>query len=232
MDRKLVMACLIISIFATTGCFVPAAHAEKNIYLTFDMDMNGSMYTKTLATEKKWYDPDLFTYLEQKNIPAAFFASGLFIVAYPELIKDLAATGEFSFENHSYDESSFIPHCYWLATLQSNEEKITQIAETEAIIKQTTGQTATYFRFPGICHNAENDTLVKSLGYTINDGSIIAGDPFNSSTTAMVANILAKATDGGTVLMHVGGPNAPKSLDVLEQIVPVLEAEGYEFKKL
>lgn len=225
------MACL-MSIFTTTACFVPVAHAERNIYLTFDMDMNGSMYAKTLATDKKWYDSALFDYLEQYNIPATFFASGLFIVAYPELIKNLAASGEFSFENHSYDESSFVPHCYWLTTLQSDEEKAKQIAETETIIKQATGQTATYFRFPGICHNAENDTLVKSLGYIINDGSIIAGDPFNSSTTVMVANILARATNGGTILMHVGGSNAPKSLAVLEQIVPALEARGYTFAKL
>lgn len=206
--------------------------AEKQIYLTFDMDMSGSMYRKTLATNEEWYTPGLFSYLEQNQIPATFFVSGLFVVAYPKLTKSLAATGDFSFQNHSYDESAFVPNCYWLATLQNNEQKIQQIAETETVIKQTTGQTATYFRFPGVCHDAENDALVRSLGYTINDGSLIAGDPFTSRTAAIVSHILASATNGGVILMHVGGPNAPESLSVLEQIVPALRTKGYEFAKL
>lgn len=229
--HKSFVGCL-VAVCTMTTCFIPVAHAQKKLYLTFDMDMDASMYAKTLATKKEWYDPTLFTYLEKNNIPATFFTSGLFIEAYPDLIKSLTETGEFSFENHSYDESSFVPNCYWLTTLESNEAKVDQITKTEMLIKQATGQTATYFRFPGICHDAENDALVKSLGYTINDGSIIAGDPFNSSTTAMVATILAGATDGATILMHVGGKNAPKSLAVLERIVPMLEIEGYEFAKL
>jgi peptidoglycan/xylan/chitin deacetylase (PgdA/CDA1 family) len=196
------------------------------------MDMNQAMYKKTVATNKKWYDPALFSYLEQNNIEATFFVSGLFVVAYPDLIKNLASSSNYSFQNHSYDESSFVPHCYWLTTLTSTAQKVDQIQLTEDIIRQTTGQTAAYFRFPGICHSVADDTLVKSLGYTINDGSVIPSDPFNTHTAAMVKTILTQAADGATIIMHVGGPNAPKSLAVLRQIVPKLKAEGYVFAKL
>ncbi len=196
------------------------------------MDMNGFMYRKTLATGEKWYNPAQFIYLEQNHTPATLFVSGLFATTYPDLIRNLASTAQFSFQNHSYDESSFIPHCYWLTTLKSAQAKVNQITETENIIRQETGQTATYFRFPGVCHSATDNALVRSLGYTINDGSDISGDPFNHNTKAIVRAVLSGAKSGATIIMHVGGHNAPESLAALEQIVPKLEAEGYVFKKL
>ena len=145
---------------------------------------------------------------------------------------DLASNKNFAFENHSYDKSSFTSHCYWLSTLTTNQEKIDQISETEQIIKKDTGQTATYFRFPGTCTNAQNNLLIKQLGYAINDGTVISGDPFNKNTAAIVNAVLANATSSATILMHIGGPNAPKSLVALKRIVPKLASEGYQFKEL
>jgi peptidoglycan/xylan/chitin deacetylase (PgdA/CDA1 family) len=210
----------------------PAAHAEKTIYLTFDMDMDEEMYRKALQAGQQWYDPAVFTYLTENKIPATFFVSGLFAIAYPDLMKSLASSSEFSFQNHSYDEASFTLHCYRLRTLSTIAQKISRIRMTENIIKDSTGQTATYFRFPGICTNARQNALVNSLGYTISNGTVISGDPFNANTASIVNAVLAHAKNGATIIMHVGGPNAPKSLAALEQIVPRLEAEGYRFAKL
>ena len=209
-----------------------SARGGKIIYLTFDMDMNEFMYKKTITTGEKWYDPAVFAYLERNHVPASFFVSGLFAVAYPDLMKSLASTSEFSFENHSYDESSFTPHCYWLIALGSDSVKAAQIEATERLIQSLTGQTPKYFRFPGICHDKASDTLVESLGYAINDGTIAPSDPFNTDTKRMVQVVMSGARDGATIIMHVGGHNAPESLALLEQIVPDLEAEGYVFEKL
>ncbi len=202
------------------------------IYLSFDMDMNGFMYRKSRRTGRIWYDPALFAYLEQHHIPATFFVSGLFASTYPDLLRSLASTSQFAFENHSYDESSFTPHCYWLRTLTTNTQKTQQIQETEQLIKRYTGQTATYFRFPGDCTNAENDAFVRKLGYVVNDGTDIAGDPFNRNMRAIVHAVLSDATTSATILMHIGGPNAPESLVALKQIMPALSAEGYRFERL
>jgi peptidoglycan/xylan/chitin deacetylase (PgdA/CDA1 family) len=226
--RKLLAAAIFLFVLGVA----PAARAEKTIYLTFDMDMDETMYRKALQAGEKWYSPELLAYLEKNKIPATFFVSGLFAVAYPALVTGLAANTDFSFQNHSYDEASFTPHCYRLRTLSTTQQKVDQIRKTEDVIKAFTGQTAIYFRFPGICTNAQQNSLIKSLGYTINDGTIISGDPFNANTTSIVNAVLARAKNGATVIMHVGGPNAPKSLAALQQIVPRLEAEGYQFAKL
>lgn len=216
---------------ASTTSAVPPG-PNKTIYLTFDMDMDESMYQKALNQKEHWYNPELFEYLESQNIPATFFASGLFLQAYPALIKNLATDPNFSFQNHSYDESSFVPNCYWLPTLTTDAEKTNRIAETENLILQTTGQTATLFRFPGVCTDPQNDALVQNLGYQIEDGTIISGDPFTNNTQAIINAVVDQARNNGVVIMHVGGPNAPKSLDALEQIVPALRAKGYSFARL
>ncbi len=216
---------------AAAASSLPAT-ATRPIYLSFDMDMNGFMYRKSLRTGRVWYDPALFAYLERNRIPGTFFVSGLFASTYPDLLRSLASTSQFAFENHSYDESSFTPHCYWLRTLATDAQKIAQIRETEQLIQRYTGQTASYFRFPGDCTNAENDALVRQLGYTVNDGTDIAGDPFNTNARAIERAVLSGATTSATILMHIGGPNAPESLIVLTQIVPRLSAEGYRFERL
>lgn len=210
----------------------PTVGTGKEIYLTFDMDMNEFMYAKFEKKKTDWYDPALFGYLETQNVPATFFVSGLFIQAYPDLMKGLASDADFSFQNHSYDESSFVLGCYWLSTLTNTVEKVSQIERTEDLIRQTTGQTASYFRFPGICHDSGNDALVRSLNLQINDGTIISGDPFNENVPAIVHAVMSRAQNNAVVVMHVGGPNAPGSLAALEIIVPELRAEGYSFAKL
>jgi hypothetical protein len=147
-------------------------------------------------------------------------------------LKTLLRIQHSTFQNHSNDEASFTPHCYRLHTLTTARQKIDRIQRTEEIIKNYTGQRATYFRFPGICTNAQEDALVESLGYAVEDGTVVAGDPFNENLQAIVNAVIAKATNEATVIMHVGGANAPKSLAALQQIVPQLRAQGYQFATL
>ncbi|HEX9503721.1 MAG TPA: polysaccharide deacetylase family protein [Patescibacteria group bacterium] len=206
---------------------------KKTLYLTLDADMNGSMQKRLQnKTVKAWYDPELIEYLKANNIKATFFVSGLFAEVYSNLIRDLNSTGNYTFENHSYDESGFTPYCYGLQTLKTDQEKIDQINKTQKILKDLTGRSPKYFRFPGICHGAHDDQLVQNLGLINNDGDVVASDPFNSNAQKIVQNIYRQVKDRGVIIMHVGGPNAPKSLEVLKQIIPHLQDQGYTFSSL
>lgn len=206
----------------------PAANL-KLVYLTFDADMTEGMQVRVKTGQIKFYDQRLFDYLENNKIPALIFTTGLFVQVYPDVIKQLAADSLIQFGNHTYDHPGFAEPCYKLRILNNDQDKIAQIEKTQKIIKQATGQTPKYFRFPGLCHTVHDDGLVMNQGLKIMDGDIVSGDAFNSHTASIVNNIMKNIKPGDVILMHVGGLNAPKDFEVLTSIVPKLQALGYGF---
>lgn len=207
----------------------PAANL-KLIYLTFDADMTASMQARINSGEVKlWYDPQLFKYLEDNKIPSLIFTTGMFVEVYPDLIKELSVNNSFQFGNHSYDHPGFTKYCYHLNTINTDQEKIHQIQKAQGSIQKATGQTPKYFRFPGLCHMPADDALVISQGLKVMDADLVSDDAFNSNRDAIVKHILGNIKANDVVLMHVGGPNAPKDFEVLKTIVPILRDLGYTF---
>lgn len=211
-----------------------AEPSGNSIYLTLDADMSQKMFREYKEHKvSEWYDPRIFQYLESNKIPTTFFVSGLFAKTYPGLIKSLAGYPFFSIQNHSYDESSFVPGCFHLATLNTSEQKFYQIKKTQDVLDSLTGYKPTLFRYPGLCHTGPaDDALVEKLGLKIAAANVIAGDPFSRNTQAIIGNVLKRAFTGGVIIMHIGGPDAPASFDALQEIVPKLKQMGYYFKKL
>ena len=206
---------------------------SKTIFLTLDADMNQNMFKRYQSHKVKlWYDPKIINYLDRQHIPTTFFVSGLFAETYPEVIGQWASNPLFSIQNHSYDESGFIPHCYWLKTLTTDDQKLEQVKKTEKILTDLTSKPPAYFRYPGLCHNSSDDKLVESLNLKINEGDIIASDPFNHNAAKIVANVLRQLKDNGVIVMHVGGKNAPASYEAIKTLIPKIQEAGYNFKKL
>ncbi len=211
----------------------PPLEPTKVVYLTLDADMSPSMEHKLHSSNPpQWYDEQLISYLIDNKVPATFFVSGLFAEVYPNLIKRLNATGNYTFENHSYDESGFTPHCYWLHPLLTDKEKTDQINQTQKILADLTGRPPIYFRYPGLCHSDADNKLVTNMGFKINEGDIVASDPFNPDKAKIEQNVYRQLKNNGIIIMHVGGPNAPKSFAVLKDIIPVLTKLGYTIKHL
>jgi peptidoglycan/xylan/chitin deacetylase (PgdA/CDA1 family) len=135
----------------------------------------------------------------------------------------------YSFQNHAYDESGFTPNCYNLATIKNDADKIEQVEKTQETLTKITGTTPKYFRFPGICHSDHDDQLIKNLGLIIDNATVVVGDPFNRNLNGMVDRVLTETQNGSVIIMHIGGKNAPRSLEVLKIIVPELRKRGFVF---
>ncbi len=206
---------------------------QKIIYLTFDADMTAKM-EKELSdkTVTSWYDPELINYLQQNNIPATFFITGMFAQVYPDQVRAWSKNDLFTIGNHTYDHAAFRSPCYKLPVLSSDTAKNTEINKTQTILTTLTGKTPTLFRFPGLCHTPHDLQLVEAAGLKNIDGNLISGDAFNKNVQKIVRTILSQAKDGSIVVMHMGGPNAPAITNAIEQIIPQLQARGFEFKKL
>ncbi len=238
-SKTIAAALLIIAAFASRPVMSQTSSSspvrpkkEKIIYLTFDADMTPYMKKELLSGKiRSWYDPAIIAYLEDKKIPAAIFATGLFAELYPKEIKQWSEKG-LAIENHTYDHSAFRYPCFGLNVLKSDKEKKTEIKKAQEIIFGLTGKAPRLFRYPGLCHNASDDKLVQDSGLTIDNGTLTAGDAFNKNPKSIVKTILSHAKDRSVILMHLGGPNAPAAGRALKQAVPLLQKKGFIFKAL
>lgn len=210
--------------------------AEKAVYLTFDADMTEGMRARLQKKEiKSWYDPEIIKYLDAQQVQATIFSTGMFAEVYPDLIRSLGQDQNFAIENHSYDHPAFETKCYGLRTAFSDQDKIEQIEKTQNILKNLTGKDPQYFRYPGLCHNSHDDQLVHSLGLKTDTNLLISGDAFRIGPKAiqtMAQRIIRDVRPGSVIVMHLGGPNAPDTAGLVQEIVPELRAQGFEFKKL
>jgi peptidoglycan-N-acetylglucosamine deacetylase len=206
--------------------------APRTIYLTFDADMTPGMLKRLRAGEvAAWYDPAIIDFLHERHVPAAVFVTGLFAEAYPDLVRRLAGDPLFTIGVHGYRHAAYVPGCYGLPTLASDAEKRDDAAKARATIAGIAGREPELFRYPGLCHDAHDDELVEQAGMRVDVPTVIAGDSFNRNVDAIAEQVLRQAKDGGTVIFHLGGPNAPVTLDALKRVVPLLEKRGYVFAK-
>jgi peptidoglycan/xylan/chitin deacetylase (PgdA/CDA1 family) len=237
----MVVAALCVAAPAGRGAALDFAQARKaprhiqlvprhTLYLTFDADMTPAMLRRLHGGEvSSWYDPAILQFLQENHVPAAIFVSGLFAEAYPDLIDRLAHDPLFVIGVHGYRHAAFTPHCYGLPSLRTDADKLDDITRARDTIARLTGRTPMLFRYPGLCHDSHDDALVRQAGLAVDTPSVIAGDSFNHDVEAIARQVLRQARDGGTVIFHLGGPNAPVTLDALEKVVPALKRKGYEF---
>jgi peptidoglycan/xylan/chitin deacetylase (PgdA/CDA1 family) len=211
-------------------CAAGAQAAPRSLYLTFDADMTPRMLRRLEAGEvKRWYDPDIVAYLREHRIPAVVFVTGLFAEAYPGFVESIAHDPLFTVGVHGYRHAAYTPHCYGLPVLKSDEEKREDVALGRDTVAKVCGRQPSLFRYPGLCHDGHDDEIVVHAGLTVDMPTVIAGDSFNRNVGAIVAQVLGQARDHGTVIFHLGGPNAPVTLDALKRVVPELEKRGYRF---
>lgn len=198
------------------------------IALTFDADMTTGMQQK----EDQWYDPEVIEILKEEQIPATFFLTGLWAETYPDTAKQLADNNLFEIESHGYQTKAFSKPCHGLNALQDKQKKKESITKAQQSIKEATGQTPTYFRFPGGCYQEQDLSLVNELGLKAVQWDVVSGDAFAESSSYIVNTTVSKTRNGSVVVLHLGGPNAPHTAQALKEIIPQLKEKGFRFATL
>jgi peptidoglycan/xylan/chitin deacetylase (PgdA/CDA1 family) len=223
--RRFILALGTVAVCASAPAAVP-----RTLYLTFDADMTPGMLKRLRGGEvAAWYDPAILEFLREHRVPAVVFVTGLFAETYPDLVHRLAGDPLFTVGVHGYRHAAYLPHCYGLPALVSDAEKQDDLRKGREAVARVAEREPTLFRYPGLCHDAHDDDLVKQAGLRVDDPNVIAGDSFSRNVGAIVEQVLRQAKDGGTVIFHLGGPNAPVTLEALKTVVPLLEKRGYVF---
>lgn len=196
---------------------------SKRIALTFDADMTPDMRRRLQAgVVDSWYNQDVIRVLKKHKTPATLFLTGLWVESYPAEARALADNELFEIGNHSYRHYAFTPSCYGLPSLPDHED-VAEIDRSQETIREKTGETPSLFRFPGLCFDAHDAGVVATNGLTIVQGDVAAGDGFNDDTDSIVETVTRSVRNGSIVVMHMhGGPNAPKTADALERLIPAL----------
>lgn len=205
----------------------------KKVAFTFDADMTPSMMQNLKnGTTKSLYNKKVIDILIKEKIKATIFVTGIWVRAYPNETKEISDNPLFEIENHSYSHFAFTPDCYKLSYISNNKDS-EEIENAQKLIKETTGITPKYFRFPGGCSDQEDVKIVKKNNLKIIGWDVASGDAFNSDTNQIIKNVELNVKNGSIVVFHLNGDiYAPKTNDALLKIIPYLKKQGYEFVKI
>jgi peptidoglycan/xylan/chitin deacetylase (PgdA/CDA1 family) len=215
------------------GAFDHAVTTEKVVALTFDADMTLMMRNELKSGRvASWYNANVIAVLEHENVPATLFLTGLWIEAYPGVTKQLSQNPLFELGNHSYSHGGFRTPCYGLPAVKKSNEAA-EVQKTDELLKKYAVAHQKYFRFPGLCFDADDVKRVEAQDYTVINGDVEGGDGFEKFARPIVANVIRHVRPGSIVVLHMhGGPNAPETAIALSEIIRQLRAGGYSFVKV
>jgi peptidoglycan-N-acetylglucosamine deacetylase len=213
--------------------FDHASTSQKIVALTFDADMTPGMLRELKSGKvASWYNEKVIEALRQQQAPATLFLTGLWIETYSDATKQLAADPLFELGNHSYSHGAFHSPCYSLFPIPESKQAA-EVQKTDDLLKQYAVSYKKYFRFPGLCSDAQAMRTVEEQGYTVIGGDVDGADAFEKSPKWVASDVVSHVRPGSIVVLHMhGGPNAPATAGALPEIITKLRSEGYTFVKV
>jgi peptidoglycan/xylan/chitin deacetylase (PgdA/CDA1 family) len=167
--------------------------------------------------------PALLELLHREKIAATFFCIGKNVAAHPELAARIAGEGHL-LANHSYRHPWFISFLLppWLGK---------ELGRAQRAIQEATGQTPTFFRPPNGHTGPHFGGVLKRTGLTMIGWDVRSLDTVLSASKA-TQRILSKTRDGSIILLHDGGVQRQKLLEIVETTIKQLRAKGFSFERL
>jgi peptidoglycan/xylan/chitin deacetylase (PgdA/CDA1 family) len=185
---------------------------KKQIIFTFDGGSNSASADLILQT------------LAKHRVKGTFFLTGEFILAHPDLARQMIREGHEIF-NHTYDH----PHL----TEISDIDIIHELTKMDDVALSITGSsTKPYFRPPYGDHDIRVRNVAAGAGYQSIYWTVDAKDWEQSdgkSAQEVEDRILSSLSPGNIYLMHIGDTITG---EILDRVFSDIEAEGYKLVSL
>ncbi len=189
---------------------------RRMVALTFDAGASADGVDSILST------------LSREGVPATFFLTGRFAQTFPAAARAIAARGQV-IGSHS------ATHPYF--TRLTDADLRAELLGAQATIQSVTGvDPRPWFRFPYGDRDARTIGAVNALGYVPIRWTVDTlgwkGTSGGQSMQSVTDRVLAAASSGEIVLMHVGANPQDRSTldaDALGGIIRELRARGYTF---
>lgn len=178
---------------------------EQTLYLTFD---DGPCSAST---------EDILDCLAEYNVQATFFCLGRHVESYPILFKKIQAEGH-AIGNHGYEH---------LSGWKTNTDLYIENAQkADALIQSN------IFRPPyGRIKRNQTNEIAKDFSIIMWD--VMPGD-FDASVTsdACIKTIKKYAGNGSIIVLHDNPKAYPKVIEILSQVIPYFQKQGFTFSKI
>ena len=162
--------------------------------------------------------PFILDTLDQYGIKATFFLCGVWVKAYPDMVKEIAARGH-EIGNHSMTH----PHMNRISADEIKKELSSLDDEIEAL----TGKRTNLFRAPFGEYNDTVVSTVRDMGYEVVQWSIDTVDwKEGRSADTILKAVQPKLSDGSIILSHNNGFEIET---YLPKLIEQAQKEGYRF---
>ncbi len=180
--------------------------ADHAIALTIDAAWNADKTKFILDT------------LDQYGIKATFFLCGVWVKAYPDMVKEISARGH-EIGNHSWTH----PHMNRISADEIRKE----LNELDEQVTSLTGKHCTLFRAPFGEYNDTVVSTVRDMGYEIVQWNLDTVDWKEGRSADTILNaVLPKLSDGSIILSHNNGFEIET---YLPKLIEQAQAQGYQF---
>ncbi len=166
-----------------------------------------------------YYTAQILAVLRGYQVHATFFCVGKNVQNYPLLVQQEYAAGN-AIGNHTWDHADL--------TKLSRVGVQREINSASSAIQNTIGILPTLFRPPYGAITISIRTQIVQLHLIPVMWSVDTEDWQRPGTNAIINAALARAGDGGIILMHDGGGNRLQTVAALPHIIEGLRQRGYE----
>lgn len=200
-------ACLGVRVASASG-FSHGARGGRRIALSFD---DGPHPTFT---------PKILDLLEKYDIKATFFMIGCNVELYPAVAKAVHLAGH-EIGNHTFTH----PHMKQVS-LEALEQ---EIRKTEAVLQKNGIPRPKLFRPPEGFRSPEQVAALEEAGYLTVIWSLDSHD-WQGRAVGEILSVVLNGVQGGDVLLfHDYTSRQNTTITALEQLIPKLLEDGYEF---
>ncbi|QSO51417.1 polysaccharide deacetylase family protein [Alicyclobacillus curvatus] len=188
------------------------AAAPKVLYLTFD-DGPSERYT-----------PEILDILHHAHVRATFFVLGSRAEQYPQLVRRMKREGH-EIGNHGYY------HDYILG--KPDDWVRHDVERASQVIQKASGVNPVLYRPPGGLIDKHEMSMIRQSGHPVVFWTVDSKDwMMDTSTAAIVANVMSTVKPGAIVLFHDGVSNSRHTAQALPSILARCQEQGFVFKVL
>jgi peptidoglycan/xylan/chitin deacetylase (PgdA/CDA1 family) len=188
-----------------------AAPGRKRVALTFDDGPNPVV------------TPAVLDLLREEKIEAAFFCVGKNVEMHLDIAARIVAEGHVV-GNHTYRHPWFI--CMLWARRLSEE-----LQRGQEAIEKMTGAKPRFLRPPLGMTSLHFPKVLKAMSLTLIGWDVRSLDSVVSAPRA-VRRVNRLTRDGSIILLHDGGMEAAKIVEILRSVISDLRNRGFEFERL